>query len=202
VSKWIQKLRFLGAFLRRPFTTGAVAPSSAHLAREIVSHIGLEKAKVVAEFGAGTGVFTREILKRVSPEARVLVFEINPSMASMLKKNVPGADVIVDSVQKLPVHLAQRELKEVDCIVCGLPWAVFSEELQNSILSAMAKHMAPDGRFATFAYVHAAWFPSARKLRKKLETHFCRIESSPVVWRNFPPAFIWRCADAPSSSPS
>lgn len=186
-------LRFLWQFLRRPMATGAIAPSSRHLARTMVSGIGMREARTIAEFGGGTGSFTRLILAEAGPDARALIFEINPSLAALLRRNVPDADVIVDSAARLGHHLKQRSLKQVDCVVCGLPWASFPDALQNQLLAALAANLRAGGHFATFAYVHACWFPRARALKAKLDKLFSSVAASPVVWRNLPPAFVWRC---------
>jgi phospholipid N-methyltransferase len=53
--------------------------------------------------------------------------------------------------------------------------------------------MRPGARFATFAYSHAAWMPPARKFRELLDSRFSQVETSKVVWRNVPPAFVYRC---------
>jgi phosphatidylethanolamine/phosphatidyl-N-methylethanolamine N-methyltransferase len=42
--------------------------------------------------------------------------------------------------------------------------------------------------------VHAAWLPASRRFRQRLERHFKRVETTPIVWRNLPPAFVFCCA--------
>ena len=188
-----QALRFLWEFLKNPFSTGAIAPSSRHLARMITSGIGLAEAKAIIEFGAGTGVFTQCIIQKARPDAQILLFERNPSVASMLLENIPCVDIIVDSAANLQKHLEEHGITEVDCVVCGLPWASFSQKIQDSILNPLVTNLASGGRFATFAYVHACWFPSARRFRARLQSLFAEVEASPIVWLNVPPAFVWRC---------
>jgi phosphatidylethanolamine/phosphatidyl-N-methylethanolamine N-methyltransferase len=185
--------QFLWQFMRKPHATGAIAPSSARLAKMICAGMELHKADVVAEFGGGTGAFTRTIMEHVKPESNFLVFEINKSLARTLQRSLPQVDVITDSAANLSAHLESRGLSHVNSVVCGLPWAIFSEELQNNILSAMVDNMPPGGRFATFAYIHAVWFPAARNLRRRLQKYFSKVEASPIVWGNLPPAFVWHC---------
>lgn len=48
-----------------------------------------------------------------------------------------------------------------------------------------------DGRFSTFAYVHAAWTPPAR-FAAELATRFSSVERSRVVRPNLPPAYLHR----------
>ena len=147
VPRPLQPLRFLWQFMANPITTGAVAPSSRQLAEAMVAEIGLPEARTIAEFGAGTGSFTRLILDHADPDANILSFEINPSMADMLGHAVPGVHVIVDSAAKLGHYLQEHGLSEVDCVICGLPWASFSDGLQNELLAALDEHvLGPDRR--------------------------------------------------------
>jgi phospholipid N-methyltransferase len=193
VNNFKHHAQFLWQFARRPNTIGAVAPSSPHLARMMCARVRLGEADVVAELGGGTGAFTRHIITHAGRHTRILVFEINPRLAEMLRRACPRAEVINDSAVRLGDHLRRREIERVDHVVCGLPWAVFDDRKQHDVLRAIAMHLAPGGSFATFAYLHAAWFSNARKFRRRLQRHFAAVEASPIVWRNLPPAFVWRC---------
>ena len=98
--------RMLRTFVRRPWRTGTVVPSSSGLARLMVEDMGLADAETVVELGAGTGVFTRLIAERVKPGALVLSFEIDPSLASQLEGRIPGVRIVNDSAENLASHLA------------------------------------------------------------------------------------------------
>lgn len=189
--------RFLAAFVRRPFDTGAITPSSTHLARVIVDEMGIEDADTVVELGPGTGVFTRVIQDHLKPGARFLSFEINPDLAKNLSARFPGVQVVNDSVENIAHHLKVAGRHEVDTTISGLPWAAFSPERQRILLDAAVDALRPGGRFATFGYSHAAWLPTGRKFRELLKSRFQQVETSKVVWRNMPPAFVYRCRKGP-----
>ncbi|HLA76967.1 MAG TPA: methyltransferase domain-containing protein [Vicinamibacteria bacterium] len=186
-------VQFLGAFVKRPFDTGAVAPSSARLAERMAEGMGLEAAETVVELGPGTGVFTRTIEAHLKPEAHLLCLEINPQLAEMLAARFPRAQVVNDCAENLTQHLKAGGRSSPDCVISGLPWVAFSPERQERLLGAVVAALRPGGRFATFAYLHAAWLPPGRRFRRLLESNFPRVESSAVVWRNLPPAFVYRC---------
>jgi phospholipid N-methyltransferase len=101
--------------------------------------------------------------------------------------------VVNDSVEHLAEHLREAGRDSVDATISGLPWAAFSPERQEKLLDATALALRPGGRFATFAYSHAAWLPQARTFRKLLDARFSEVTTSEVVWRNVPPAFVYRC---------
>lgn len=184
---------FLGAFVKRPFDTGAVAPSSARLAQRMAEGMGLAEAETVVELGPGTGVFTRMIQAQLKPEAHFLCLEINPRLAEVLTDRFPRAQVVNDCAENLAQHLEAAGRSAADCVISGLPWAAFSRDRQERLLSAVVAALRPAGRFATFAYLHASWLPPGRSFRGLLESRFCRVETSAVVWRNLPPAFVYRC---------
>jgi len=187
------RARFLAAFVKRPFDTGSVTPSSAQLAEAMIEGMGISEADTVVELGPGTGVFTRVIQEQLKPEARLLCFEINPEMAEALRRNFPKVHVVNDSVEHLAQHLEEAGCHGVDATISGLPWAAFSPGRQERLLDAAIKPLKPGGRFATFAYSHAAWMTPARRFRELLESRFSEVETSNVVWRNVPPAFVYRC---------
>jgi len=187
------RAKFLAAFVKRPFDTGSITPSSAQLAEAMVEGMELCDADTVVELGPGTGPFTRLIQEQLKPGACLLCFEINPEMAEALRRNFPKVQVVNDSIENLARHLKEAGRDGVDAVVSGLPWAAFSPDRQRRLLDATLKPMKPGARFATFAYSHAAWMPPARKFRELLESRFSQVETSKVVWRNVPPAFVYRC---------
>jgi phosphatidylethanolamine/phosphatidyl-N-methylethanolamine N-methyltransferase len=181
------------AFLRNPTQIGAIAPSSAVLAECITSEIDIERAGSVVEYGVGTGVFTRAILRKLAPEASYCGFEIDPELAARFRRDFPGVNLSTEDVVHAPRVLAEAGIAQADCIVSGLPWAAFPEQTQRRILSSTMAILAPAGHFATFAYLQGVILPAGKRFRRLLDEHFAVVERSRVVWRNLPPAFVYRC---------
>ena len=53
---------FISTFLRHPIATGAIAPSSRHLAQQMVNWVDWARVQVCVEFGPGTGAFTPSVV--------------------------------------------------------------------------------------------------------------------------------------------
>jgi phospholipid N-methyltransferase len=192
--RFSERLHFLFQFARNPRVTGAIAPSSIHLAEAMVADMDLEFADHVVELGAGTGVFTSVIADCLHEAARFTVMEINPRLAASLQRTFDDTvDVVCGSAADLCRHLDDDDGGSVDAIVSGLPWVTFDACMQKNILLEIHRALRPGGKFCTFAYAHAAWLPSGQKFRGKLELIFRKTEVLPIVWRNLPPAFIYRC---------
>jgi phosphatidylethanolamine/phosphatidyl-N-methylethanolamine N-methyltransferase len=187
-----QHVLFLRKFLVQPVLTGAVAPSSAGLAEVITAGIGLEQASTVVELGPGTGAFTGAITRRARPGARLVAVEVDPAFASGVQARFPQVCVINGNAERLAEYLGPASAP-VDCVVSGLPWAAFDAARQTCILAAVVAALRPQGAFATFAYAHAAWLPPGRRFRRMLEQSFSAVQLTPVVWKNLPPAFVYRC---------
>ena len=186
-------LPFLGTFLREPLTVGSCWPSSPALAEEMVGGCDLASRDLVVELGPGTGAFTGLILERVKRRSRFFALEISPRNVRVLRRRFPNLQVYEDCAQKLPKYLRPRDPQKADCIISGLAWGNMLPATQNRIFDAVLSSLAPGGVFTTFAYVHASWLPTSKRFRKRLFHHFDRVETTPIVWRNLPPAYIYRC---------
>jgi len=184
---------FLREFIASPTITGSITPSSRHLARTIVEGLDLRNAEAVLEYGPGTGVFTEFVLRELRPDAKFAAIELNPHFAESFKYRYPDVLLFEDSVANVEGLCERAGVQSVDCVVSGLPWATFSESLQVKCLDAMMRVLKPGGRFATFSYVHSLALTGSRRFANRLPEYFKSVSKSPVVWRNLPPAFVYRC---------
>ena len=186
-------VEFLSRFLRSPRSVGAVLPSGGKLAEAMLDSVDWDAARCVLEFGPGTGPFTRRVPDRLHAEGRFLAVERDPAFAARLRRELPHVDVACADVCEVDKELAARGLPPADAILCGLPWAAFPSELQTRLMAATVAALAGGGTFATFAYVQGTILPAGRRLRGLLEAHFSTVRTSRVVWRNAPPALVYRC---------
>lgn len=186
-------LKFAGNFVRHPTTVGAVAPSSRRLGERMVEGLDLATASTVVELGPGTGPFSEVVLERIGTETRFFAFELNPSFVKLLRARFPQLHVYGESAENLPQRLSDHGVQYADHIICGLPWASLPDDVQDRVFEAILAALPPGGKFRSFGYVHCRPFPKAVRFRKRLEEHFSSVEFSPIVIRNVPPAFVYRC---------
>ncbi len=181
---------FFTRFLRRPRTIGAIVPSSVALARAAVEPLGESRDAAVVELGPGTGVFTREILRRLNGRGRYLGVDIEPAFVDRLRRRWPGLDCVCASAEELPALLAARGVTGVDHIVSGLPFATLPAGTARRVVDAVAAALNPGGTFTTFQYVHAYGWPQARAFRRRMSARLGTSPSVRVVVRNVPPAVV------------
>jgi phospholipid N-methyltransferase len=74
-----------------------------------------------------------------------------------------------------------------------LPWAEFSDDLQKRLLDSMMTVLKKDGQFVTFAYLHGLPLPAGRRFANRLPEYFSEVRRSRAVWKNVPPALVYRC---------
>jgi phosphatidylethanolamine/phosphatidyl-N-methylethanolamine N-methyltransferase len=184
---------FIAEFLRKPSAVGSLIPSSPYLAEEMIAQAGLKDADVVLEYGPGTGAFTGHILRALPPHAKFAAIEINPRFAAIFRTRYPNARLFEDSVANVRAICDSMQVASVDCVISGLPWALFDEPLQIELLNEMTRVLKPSGRFVTFVYVQSLALPATWRLLNLLPSYFKGVSRSPVVWLNLPPAFVYSC---------
>ncbi len=187
-------IQFIKQFVFHPTKTGAVAPSSKGLADLITDTANLSGTSAVIEFGPGTGVFTEKIFQKISKNTKFFALEINPDFVEATRNRCPEVIVYQDSAANAKKYLNELGLKECDCIICGLPWASFSEDLQNELLDTILDVLKPGGKFLTFAYLQGLLLPAGMRFKKKLSTRFKKVTKTRTVWLNILPAFVY-CAE-------
>ena len=185
-------------FIRNPKQTGAVVASGPQLCRVLATTARVREAGVILELGTGTGVVTAEIMRQKSATARLIGIEINDLLAAKTQQRCPGAEIVHADAVRAREILTARGLDGCDCIVSGLPWATFPEQLQDQLLAAARQVLRPGGSFVTFAYLQGLLLPSAQRFYAKLQQQFDTVEMTPVVWANLPPAVVYLATQRPA----
>lgn len=184
---------FVGQILGAPRAVGAVLPSSRALGEAMVEPIDFSRARVIVEFGAGTGALTQAITARLTQDHRYLGIERNAAFVEHLRREFPNLTFVAASVEELDSILAAHGITAVDAIVCGLPWASLPLAVQERAFGHVSRFLAIGGLFITFAYLQGLPLPAARALRQRLGVMFSKVSRTRVIWGNVPPAFAYVC---------
>src|SRR5712664_2210613 len=79
-------LLFARNFFRHPRMLGSIVPSSRFLIKQL-EPIDWAQARVIVEYGPGVGGITAEILRRMRPDASLIVIEINAEFVRFLRSS-------------------------------------------------------------------------------------------------------------------
>ncbi|EOP49611.1 ribosomal RNA adenine dimethylase [Bacillus cereus VDM053] len=183
----MQLITFLHEFIKHPKHTGAVAPSSKILAKKMVNIIDFNRAKCIVELGPGTGVFTKEIMKRKTKETIFLLIEINEVFCKELTrkfKNEQNVIVIQGSAENIKKYMKELNIDYIDYVLSGLPFTSLPEEVSKRILNNVMEAIHENGEFITFQY---------SLVKKGFIQHFFPEITLEKVWLNFPPAYVFSC---------
>ncbi len=182
------KRLFASEYVKHFRTVGAVAPSSKYLARQMVAPIDFASAKVIVQFGPGTGSFTRALIDARQPDTKLLLIERNQPFCDVLVKEFGHAKNVIiehDSAAHVRVLLHKHHLgKKVDYIVSGLPFASLPHNESTKILAEAVSCLKANGLFITFQYT---------LLKKSFLAHYFSNITTKREWRNVPPAYILTC---------
>jgi phospholipid N-methyltransferase len=178
-----ERIRFFRSFLTHPRQVGAVLPTSRWAVRDMLDMADLSQARHVAEFGAGTGVYTGEVLKRLRPDTRFLAFEIDPDLTAVLSERFEDdrLQIINDSAENVEGYL---DGARVDIIVSGLPFTSLPEAVKQNIFKQATRVLAPDGVMLVLQY--------SPLVQRDLTRMFASVRRR-VSFINVPPAFLFAC---------
>ncbi len=178
-----ERVAFLSKFIMEPKKIGSITPSSTFLTKRMLGKLPWDNIETLVELGAGTGVFTNYISANKKESCQVLVIEQDLKMQEALRIKYPAFYFGVKA-EKLDWLLQSYDLPQVDCIVSGLPFAVFPEFQRHSIMAAVNRSLKPGGTFIAFQY--------SLQMRKTLKAYFSELEIG-FVPLNMPPAFVYFC---------
>lgn len=185
----VSSLTFLSQMMLNPTDVGAFTASSRTLADHMAETAGVRDANLVVEYGPGTGAITKSIVSQAPDPSKVVCLEINELFVDMLRREYPQINVHNDCATGVCRHVKEMGHDCADAIVSGLPFSMFDDELQNSILEETYNALAPGGKFVTFSYCCSPMLSRGRNFQKNLSKHFNSVEKSGIIWKNFPPAY-------------
>jgi len=164
-------------------TTGALTFSSKALVAKMLAHANISGSKIIVELGGGDGSITKGIVDRMSPDAELLVFEINKSFCDSMEKLFPQENVriINDSAENIQLYL---DGKKADYVLSSLPFSLIPMEVKDQILDQSKKALSSEGFFIQICY---SYF-----LKNLFKKHFEKVKTS-FTLKNLPPAFVMVC---------
>jgi phospholipid N-methyltransferase len=181
-----QKWLFVKNFIKHPVTVSSIIPSSRFLMNRVLNRIDWERARTIIEFGPGVGNFTKEILKRMRPDARLGVIELNHDFVKLLSAiGDRRLHVAHQSVEGVEDVMRQMGCSQVDYVISGIPFSVLPEPVREKVVQSTHSVLSADGSFMVYQFSRAV-LPHLEKVFRKVEEEF-----EPL---NVLPARLFYCA--------
>ncbi|WP_299675973.1 class I SAM-dependent methyltransferase [uncultured Tenacibaculum sp.] len=182
-----KKLNFFKEAVLAAKTSGTITPSSRFLAEKMLKGINFNETNLIVELGAGNGIITKHILKKLKPNNHLISFEINETFYQELQKiNHPQLTILNTSAEFIIDEIEKKGYKNVDCIVSSLPLSIIPKPISKNILDESYKALNTNGNFVQFQY-SLDYFKKFKKLFGKENVS---LKFEPL---NIPPAFIYKC---------
>jgi phosphatidylethanolamine/phosphatidyl-N-methylethanolamine N-methyltransferase len=193
---------FFRESLRTIRVTASVFPSSRFLTMAMLEKVDFRKACTVVELGAGTGVITHEILRRMTPDSRLFALEINGNFVRHLQSHCQDRRLTLlqaDAAELLP-QLYAHEAGPIHAVISSLGLTGMTPEQRAQIVQAAQACLSSAGVMTQFQYLTSqAPVPDLTNAEIKrfqegnfLKTYFPSVSAKRILL-NFPPAVVFTC---------
>ena len=180
--------QFLRGFLKNPVMVGSVIPSSRVLIEKMLGPVDWSATKVFVEYGPGVGTFTRPILDKLGPDAKLVAIDTNAEFTEFLRESINDERLVAVTGSAADVEriLSDRGLDAADFVLSGLPFSTLPPGIGEQIAEATARVIRPGGAFLVYQF--------SPKVLNFIKPWFERIDRG-FEWINVPPATLfwaWR----------
>ncbi len=161
----------------------SITPSSSFTVKKATRPINFDNDNIIVEFGPGTGVFSEYLLKKLSPNSRLIMIELNADFAKLLSQiQDERVSVYEESALAIDEILENEGVDQADYILSGIPFSFLNNDIKHQILNKSADYLKNDGKFLAYQ--------TSSHLKKSLEKYFSSVSIS-YEWRNLPPMCIY-----------
>lgn len=178
-----KRTAFLKSFIKSPAQVASVIPSSRFLVEKVSSKMDLSGPRIIAEFGPGEGVHTRELLRRCHPETKLILFELNKELAEELRREFsddPRVEILNEDCRNIANIARERGIEGFDYIFSGIPFSLMDKDMKQELMYEIYEALKPNSCFIIYQVTNEL---------KRFGKHFDQLESE---WcpLNVPPMFV------------
>jgi len=180
--------KFLREFAKAPLAVGSpIATSTGTIERQL-ENVDWARTRLFVEYGPGTGEFTRYILQRLPPDAKLIAIESEDGLADHLRETIDDRRLTVHtgSATQARAILGEDAIGRVDYILSGLPFSALKSPDRLKIMNDAARLLKEDGELLAYQV--------RRTIEPSLRTVFARVKRR-RRWLNMPPYHLYWCAE-------
>ena len=175
---------FFKRFLQKPFQIASIIPSSKALVERVASKMDFSQPRIIAEYGPGEGVHSRELAARMDANSQLFLFELDPAFSRDLERQFaddPRVHVINRDAATLNEELRRRGIGQCDYILSGIPFSILEIKKKRALLQDTYDALRGGGAFIIY------------QVTNELRQHaidFAPDSESEYFLQNIPPMFI------------
>jgi len=117
---------------------------------EVVAQIGLQPGELVADIGAGTGIFSVPLARAVSPGGRVLSVEVDAGFLPLIASKARQANL--ENIQPVLGQFGDPRLPRGDVDVAFMHDVLHHIEQRAAYVRRLASYLKPGGRIVVVDY--------------------------------------------------
>jgi len=176
--------QFFRGFLKHPVMVGSIIPSSRILIERMLKPVDWENTKLFVEYGPGVGTFTRPILEKLGPDAKLIAIDTNPAFINYLRKSIDDTRFVPVTGSAADVERIVKEhgFESADYVLSGLPFSTLPPGIGDDIGQATSRVLRSGGAFLVYQF--------SPKVLDFIKPHFDRIDRG-FEWINVPPATLF-----------
>jgi len=162
----------------------SITPTSAVGVKKVCNKIDFSQNSLIVEYGPGTGVFSKYLLRQMGEDSRLILIERNRNFNSLLKRNLKDPRVVLvhDSCENVLETLRACKESEADYIISGIPFSFLDSDLKHRILYNTHRALKKGGKFL----VYQTCFQTNNHLKVHLQQYF-PVVNSKYELANIPP---------------
>ena len=163
---------------------GSIIPSSRILIERMLKPVDWENTRLFVEYGPGVGTFTRPILEKLGPDAKLIAIDTNPDFINYLRKSIddPRFVPVTGSAADVESIVKEHGFESADYVLSGLPFSTLPPGIGDDIGQATSRVLRSGGAFLVYQF--------SPKVLDFIKPHFDRIDRG-FEWINVPPATLF-----------
>jgi phospholipid N-methyltransferase len=169
----------------KDYKVAAISSSSQILIKTVLKNID-SNLDIIIEQGAGDGILSKELLKKLTRKGRLILIEQNSEFIKILRElQKQDARIIIFEglAQDFNYDKFLNHTEKADLIISSIPFSFLKHEDRNTVSEKAFENLKESGKFIIFHQY--------RKLMEKiLQRHFTEIKTT-FVLANVLPCFIF-----------
>lgn len=176
-------LTYLKNFIRDK-NVASITPTSPFGVRKVCEKIDFKRRIVIVEFGPGSGVFSKFILRKMTRDSKLILIELNKNFVTILNSRMRDQRTRIynDNAENVLKLIEAEGEQGADYIISGIPFSFIPSSAKNRILDNTYEALKNRGKFLVYQH--------SNHLKEPLKRHFDLVRIEYEI-RNIPPLCIY-----------